>query len=81
MKIGDETSIYTFTDSFKEKAVDAILEDPRRMIAIDGGPHTLWWPTQGNYYYCFMCMCMYVCMYYYHHLLVYINSYIILPLM
>ena len=48
MKITEETSIYTFTDAFKDKAVTAVLEDPKRMVAIDGGPHTLWWPTQGT---------------------------------
>jgi len=45
-RLGEATSIYSFTESFKEKAVHAIVENPEKVITIDGGPHTLWWPTQ-----------------------------------
>ena len=46
MKINSKTSIYSYTDSFQNKAVEAISMNPSKAITIDGGPHTLWWPTQ-----------------------------------
>ncbi len=52
--IGKETSVYTFTRHFN--ALADMVNTPndhthnapsKKMIAIDGGPHTLWWPTQS----------------------------------
>ena len=48
--IGKETSPYSFTSSFAP--LSSFLEhhsdsSDRNVITIDGGPHTLWWPTQS----------------------------------
>jgi hypothetical protein len=45
-RLNEDISIYSFTDSFRERAVPSIIENPSSTITIDGGPHTLWWPTQ-----------------------------------
>jgi len=44
--IDSSTSIYDFTSAFVKAAV-AIERDPLNGITLDGGPHTLWWPTQS----------------------------------
>ena len=44
--LGPGSSIYSFTKSF-HNAVNSIVAHPSTHITIDGGPHTLWWPTQS----------------------------------
>jgi hypothetical protein len=40
--ISAESSIFSFTNSF-DMATRDIAAHPETLIAIDGGPHTLWW--------------------------------------
>jgi hypothetical protein len=40
-RIGNYSSIFTFTHSF-QKPVQKILTKPQDIITIDGGPHILW---------------------------------------
>ena len=40
------TSIYEYS-SFFRKAVPRIEANPERVITLDGGPHTYWWPLQA----------------------------------
>lgn len=44
--LGPGSSIYSFTKSF-QTAVRDIAAHPATHITLDGGPHTLWWPTQS----------------------------------
>lgn len=45
--LGPRSSIYSFTVSFREIAIQLtrqqLQEDAVPFITIDGGPHTLWW--------------------------------------
>ena len=43
--LSELSSIFTFTNSF-DAATREIFQHPDRLITIDGGPHTFWWPTQ-----------------------------------
>eukprot|EP01041_Mallomonas_annulata_P009193 gene9193-19056_t len=45
-RITDKTSIFSFTDNFN-KLIPRIISNPTVATTIDGGPHTLWWPTQS----------------------------------
>lgn len=47
--LGKGSSIYTFTRSFNPLARELTKHPDRKasLVTIDGGPHTLWWPTQG----------------------------------
>lgn len=48
--IGPDTSITTFTRSFRNlqsRLLQGPQHDGERLITIDGGPHTFWWPTQS----------------------------------
>jgi hypothetical protein len=46
--LGSESSIYSFTGSFNEATRSIALQPAKQgVITIDGGPHTLWWPTQS----------------------------------
>lgn len=47
--IGKDTSIYSFTNYFTalSRSLDNEEGSPKDKITIDGGPHTLWWPTQS----------------------------------
>lgn len=44
--LGPGSSIYSFTKSF-HNAVKGIMAHPSTHVTVDGGPHTLWWPTQS----------------------------------
>eukprot|EP00605_Chrysophyceae_sp_TOSAG23-4_P001429 GSChrysophyteH1.ASY1.ANO1.1557.1 assembled CDS len=46
MRLGNGTSISSFTQNFAG-LVNDIAKQPLSRITIDGGPHTLWWPTQN----------------------------------
>lgn len=41
--IGSESSIYSFTSSFNDATRSITHESSSDLVAIDGGPHTLWW--------------------------------------
>ena len=50
--IGEGTSVHTYTDTFTSASqqIEADVDTGSGMsssITIDGGPHTLWWPTQN----------------------------------
>eukprot|EP01039_Chlorochromonas_danica_P003690 gene3690-4037_t len=48
--LGPSSSIYSFTMAFRRLAhilTHSEAEKAQKLITIDGGPHTLWWPTQG----------------------------------
>ncbi len=45
--LGSGSSILSFTSAFASFAHTLSHEDHEDMITIDGGPHTLWWPTQS----------------------------------
>jgi hypothetical protein len=50
--IGESTSVHTYTDTFTSASqqIDADFDagsGKSSSITIDGGPHTLWWPTQN----------------------------------
>lgn len=45
--LGPGSSIYSFTRHFGELASDLKREERSDLISIDGGPHTIWWPTQS----------------------------------
>ena len=40
--ISSRSSIFSFTNSF-DMATRDIAAHPETLIAVDGGPHTLWW--------------------------------------
>lgn len=44
-KLSAESSIYSFTRHFNS-VTNKISSSPKDVIAIDGGPHTFWWPIQ-----------------------------------
>ena len=47
--LGTHTSLYSFTHHF-DAAARKILQEgslSNQIVTIDGGPHTLWWPTQS----------------------------------
>ena len=44
--LGPGSSVYSFTVAFQTAARD-IAAHPASHITLDGGPHTLWWPTQS----------------------------------
>lgn len=48
-QLGPGSSLNTFTRAFRalEEALEKAPEDNSQKITIDGGPHTLWWPTQS----------------------------------
>lgn len=49
--LSEDTSLYSFTSAFDEAAVEIRYRYEHQMhpqaITVDGGPHTLWWPTQS----------------------------------
>lgn len=45
-RLGSASSVYTFTQEF-DGAAKVIAAHPSTRITMDGGPHTLWWPTQS----------------------------------
>lgn len=48
LRLGPGSSIYSFTKSFETLSTRLNTgNDNSRLITIDGGPHTLWWPTQN----------------------------------
>lgn len=50
-RLGKYTSIFSFTSSFDEAAHEIAHRHDggirSQVITVDGGPHTLWWPTQS----------------------------------
>lgn len=44
-QLSPHSSIFSYTNSF-DAATRDIYHNPEHIITIDGGPHTLWWPTQ-----------------------------------
>jgi hypothetical protein len=49
--LGERTSLYSFTSYFDAAAAEILSRrssgQSQQAITIDGGPHTLWWPTQS----------------------------------
>ena len=45
--IGKGTSIFSFTSAFHQLANQLANGREKDLVTIDGGPHTLWWPTQS----------------------------------
>jgi len=48
MRIGPGSSVYSFTRSFETLASQLRTNTNDRLITLDGGPHTFWWPTQNS---------------------------------
>lgn len=46
--LGSQSSVYSFTRSFREMASELTAEGDveavaQALVTVDGGPHTLWW--------------------------------------
>ena len=48
LRIGPGSSIYSFTNAFETLSSQINSNSNNRLITIDGGPHTFWWPTQNS---------------------------------
>jgi hypothetical protein len=49
--LGSQSSVYSFTRSFRELASELTAEGDiesvaQALLSVDGGPHTLWWYAQ-----------------------------------
>ena len=47
VRLGPGSSIFSFTNAFDTLAKEVMDSSAQDLITIDGGPHTLWWPTQN----------------------------------
>ena len=48
LRLGPASSIYSFTKAFETLSTQITSGANDRLITIDGGPHTFWWPTQNS---------------------------------